>query len=70
MEDEEGDDSSDSENNKMSMNTDMPDREQQWAQLLVERPSDTEGKEMMEWLEKVVAIMSEPFDAAGLGEAQ
>ncbi|KAL3922332.1 MAG: hypothetical protein SGILL_002265, partial [Bacillariaceae sp.] len=54
----EGEDSSDFENNTRDM-SEYPDRERTWLELLAERPEDTEGKSMVEWLEKVVAA-SEP----------
>ena len=54
----ETEDSSDSDNNMRSMSS-YPDRERIWLELLADRPEDTEGKSMVEWLEKAVAV-SEP----------
>ena len=54
----EGEDSSDSDNNMRDM-SEYPDRDRLWLELLAERPEDTEGKSMVDWLEKVVAA-SEP----------
>jgi len=50
---EEGDSS---DYDKPPVSTETLDREQAWLRLLADRPQATEGKRMVEWLEKVVAI--------------
>ncbi|KAL3923772.1 MAG: hypothetical protein SGILL_001454, partial [Bacillariaceae sp.] len=52
-------DTSDSDTNVRGM-TEHPDRNRIWMELLVERPLDTEGESMIEWLEKVVSASEQP----------
>jgi hypothetical protein len=56
----EGEDSSDSENLKET--SENSDRDRIWLELLAERPDNREGKEMVQWLEKVVSVSESPPD--------